>query len=770
MRTNWLKLIPMLMTLATWDTHASLTTVVAWGDNTHGQTNVPSGLTNIVMVAQGALHGLAVNGDSTVTAWGNNYVFTTPPTYEGQATPPAGLSNVVSIDAGYYSSIALKNDGSVVFWGDVNETNLPSGLSNVVAIAATGNHSLVLRNDGVLIGWGDNFLGASTIPPGLTNVAAIGLGVYNGMAIKSNGTLTVWGYNGYGQTNVPATATNIVAAAGGLYHILTLRGDGTVVAWGNNSYGQITVPTGLTNVIAIAAGDNHNLALKKNGTVVAWGNNNVGQATVPPGLSNVVAISSSGNQSMVLGNDGSPWILNQPLSQTNFTGMNVTFYVSAIGQTNLSYQWQFDGTNINWATNPLLTLTNVQTTNAGIYSVVVSNSIGSTLSYGATLSVLTSAPITVTSPTDQFVALHSNILISVAATGSLPLFYQWQLNGTNVARGTNALLNITNSQFTNGGNYAVVITNAYGSVTSSIATLTIIDLGMALNATNLTWATTDSYPWCPVVGLSHDGTAVAQSATPPYPQYSELATTVTGPGTLTFWAQSAQFGDYFVFATGLINTNRPQIIYLATFLPQWQQTTVYIGTGTQFLDWEFQTSPFGSGTSHVAWLDQVSFVAGGTPPISVSITTNQTLLSGANVNLGVSALGTPPFTYQWRFNASNLVGATNATLVLTNLLPVNSGIYSVSVTNNYGAACTNVSLLVLPFAVNPDPAKLLMTTNGFQLQLDNVYASKSLIISASTDLLNWLPIYTNAPITGAVQFVDTTATNIPQRFYRATEQ
>jgi hypothetical protein len=136
----------------------------------------------------------------------------------------------------------------------------------------------------------------------------------------------------------------------------------------------------------------------------------------------------------------------------------------------------------------------------------------------------------------------------------------------------------------------------------------------------------------------------------------------------------------------------------------------------------------------------------------------------------VSALGTPPFSYQWGLGASNIVGATNATLVLTNLLPVNSGIYSVSVTNNYGAVTTNINLVVLPFVVNPDPAKLLMTTNGFHLQLDNVYASHSLIISASTDLVNWLPMFTNVAVTGAVQFVDSTVTNIPQRFYRATEQ
>jgi len=770
MNTNWVKLIPVLMTLAAWETHASLTTVVAWGANTFGQTNVPPGLTNVVAIAQGGYHGLALAADGNVTGWGCNVNPLATNSYLGQATPPPGLGTPIAISAGYDCSMVLRNDGSIAFWGSPGQTNLPAGLTNIVAIAAGEGHSMVLRQDGAVIAWGQNFNGETNVPLGLTNVVAIAAGCGNdSVALLGTGLAVVWGDNIRGQTNVPVRATNVVAVAAGQYHILALRADGKVVAWGYNGHGETNVPSNLSNVVAIAAGWNHSLALKKDGSVVAWGYNNAGQTNIPTGLSNVVAIAASRYQSLALANDGSPWILNQPLSQTTFSGMNATFYVQAIGTTNLNYQWCFNGTNITGATQASLSLTNVQTTNSGNYSVIVSNSIGSTVSSYAAFSVLNSLPVITAQPTNQNVAIQSNAVMTAAAIGSLPLYYQWQLNGTNVALATNALLSIIHSQFTNGGNYTVVITNAYGSVTSSIAILTVMDLGMALNATNLTWVTTASYPWLPEFSLSHDGTAAAQSAMPPYPQYSELATTVIGPGTLTFWAQSAQFGDYFVLATGLINTNNSQIIFLDHFPQQWFQTTVYIGTGTQGLDWEFRASPFG-GTPDVAWLDQVSYVAGGTPPISVSITTNQTVPTGANVNLAVLALGTPPFSYQWGFNASNIVGATNVTLVLTNLLPVNSGIYSVSVTNNYGAVTTNVNLVVLPFAANPDPAKLLMTTNGFQLQLDNVYASKSLIISASTDLVKWLPIYTNAPVTGTVQFVDSTVTNIPQRFYRATEQ
>jgi hypothetical protein len=63
-----------------------------------------------------------------------------------------------------------------------------------------------------------------------------------------------------------------------------------------------------------------------------------------------------------------------------------------------------------------------------------------------------------------------------------------------------------------------------------------------------------------------------------------------------------------------------------------------------------------------------------------------------------------------------------------------------------------------------------MMSNGLRLQLDGVFATNSVIIYASTNLVGWLPILTNSPATGSVLFLDSSATNRPRRFYRATEQ
>ena len=102
-----------------------------------------------------------------------------------QTNVPPGLNNVVAIAAGGYHSLALKYDGTVVAWGDdsVGQTNVPPGLSNVVAIAAGGFHSLALKADGTLVTWGDNSAGQSSVPVGLTNVVAISAGYFHSVAL-----------------------------------------------------------------------------------------------------------------------------------------------------------------------------------------------------------------------------------------------------------------------------------------------------------------------------------------------------------------------------------------------------------------------------------------------------------------------------------------------------------------------------------------------------------------------------------------------------------
>ncbi len=170
--------------------------------------------------------------------------------------------------------------------------------------------------------------------------------------------------------------------------------------------------------------------------------------------------------------NSAPVIATQPQSQTVTQGTIATFVVAATGAQPLSYQWQFYGTNLDGVTNSTLVLSGVTTDQAGPYTVTVTNSVGSTNSQPATLTVLV-PPSIMTQPQSQIATEGNTVNFSVNATGTLPLGYQWQFNSTNLAGATDAALTLTSVTTNQGGPYAVTITNAAGSTSSQPAVLTV---------------------------------------------------------------------------------------------------------------------------------------------------------------------------------------------------------------------------------------------------------------------------------------------------------
>jgi hypothetical protein len=169
-----------------------------------------------------------------------------------------------------------------------------------------------------------------------------------------------------------------------------------------------------------------------------------------------------------------PAILAQPQSQTVNLGGTVTFSVSACGTGTLTYQWRFNGNNISGATATNYSISSVQATNAGTYSVVVANGAESAASSGATLTV--NLPFLITSqPLSQEVIACDNVTMTVAATGNSQLSYQWYLNGTLIPSTVNpsaasASLTIQNVQTSQGGSYSVQVSCAGSSYIASSAT------------------------------------------------------------------------------------------------------------------------------------------------------------------------------------------------------------------------------------------------------------------------------------------------------------
>ncbi len=183
---------------------------------------------------------------------------------------------------------------------------------------------------------------------------------------------------------------------------------------------------------------------------------------------------------------GAPEIIVPPVNQTNLIGSTAAFFAQAVaGATNVSplvYQWQFNGTNltdggnISGSAGQTLSISNLTLSDAGVYSATVSNSLASVTNSA----VLTVSDISVTfNPSNQAAIAGGTASFAIEATGTPPLNYQWQENGTNLSNGTAAsgtifsgvnsnILTLQNiSEGDSGAVFQCVVTNDAGSVAVS---------------------------------------------------------------------------------------------------------------------------------------------------------------------------------------------------------------------------------------------------------------------------------------------------------------
>ncbi|NIL44150.1 cell wall anchor protein [Salinispora arenicola] len=310
--------------------------VLAWGRNFSGQlgngdttnrstpvdVDLPAG-TTITAIAAGAFHSLALTSAGTVLAWGENLHGqlgnggTTNMSTPVGVSLPAGVT-ITAVAAGAFHSLAVTSTGAVLAWGDNSNGQLGNGTT-------TGSSTPV-----------DVDLPAGTT---ITAVAAGVAGAAHSLALTSTGAALAWGNNADGQlgngdttnrstpvdVDLPAGVTIAAVAAGGL-HSLALTAAGAVVAWGRNVSGQlgngtttgsstpvdVDLPTGAT-ITAIAAGFDFGLALTAAGAVVAWGRNASGQLgdgtttnrSTPvdvdlPASVTITAVAAGGQHSMAL--------------------------------------------------------------------------------------------------------------------------------------------------------------------------------------------------------------------------------------------------------------------------------------------------------------------------------------------------------------------------------------------------------------------------------------------------------------------------------------
>jgi len=169
-----------------------------------------------------------------------------------------------------------------------------------------------------------------------------------------------------------------------------------------------------------------------------------------------------------------PAVVSEPKGLSLGLGASDSLSATVQGAPTLTYQW-FQGAsklsdvtgNISGSATSTLTITNAQVSNGGNYTLVANNSFGSVTSSIVTVTVVPTPYVTVPPSSNTVVYAGNQVSLNVVAIGAVPLSYQWYKGSTAISGATATNLVLTPALGTN--LYKVVITNSYGSYTSSVA-------------------------------------------------------------------------------------------------------------------------------------------------------------------------------------------------------------------------------------------------------------------------------------------------------------
>lgn len=433
-----------------------------------------------------------------------------------------------------------------------------------------------------------------------------------------------------------------------------------------------------------------------------------------------------------------PLIVAQPQSQNVILNSNMVLNVQAGGQSDLQYQWRFNGANIDGATNSVLQITKAQLYHSGIYQACIISENGSVFSEQVEVLVMIPATI-LAQPQDVAVFPGDAAVFGVAVSSIAAISYQWLKNDVPIPGETNAVLTIPSASPSDIGDYTVLISDETATIKSQSAKLTVwLHPIFVIHP-----KTTNINP-----GATATFNAQALSRTPIQYQWRKNGIEISGETNQSITiinAQLEQAGIYTVIATdnyGSFESDPADLNVLVkpSIIKQLMPSNVvaYVGEDVSFaigangllpISYRFRKN---SGTvtniilrdtncvftitnvqfEHAGYYDvAMTNVAGNANSLSIrAYLTVMTPMSNAiarpgsnavfTINAKVTSSATVPSTmalkYKWFFNETNLLISSGTNyLTITNATYENEGVYTVIATNLVGTVITQSALLII---------------------------------------------------------------------------